>query len=147
MLRFRVVLLALSLAAAGQAQDKLVIKTGEAPAAIGPYSQAIVAGGTLYCSGQIALDPASGKMVADDIQVETRQVLKNLGAILRAAGMDYGDVVQATVYVIDLSDYKTVNEIYGEFFKERPPARATVQVAKLPREARIEISCIAIKSK
>jgi len=128
-------------------QEKKVITASDAPAAIGPYSQAILVGNTLYCSGQIALDPATGKMVADNIQTETRQVLTNLGAVLRAGGMEYLDVVQATIYLADMNDYKTVNEIYAEFFKEKPPARATVQVARLPREARVEISCIAVKMK
>jgi len=127
------------------AQEKSVIQSLEAPAAIGPYSQAIRVGNTLYCSGQIAIDPATGKMASENIQTETRQVLKNLGAVLRAAGMDYADVVQATVYLADMNDYKAMNEIYAEVFKDRPPARAAVQVARLPRDARVEISCIAVK--
>ncbi len=131
--------------AAVSAQEKTVIKSPDAPAAIGPYSQAIMVGNTLYCSGQIAIDPAAGKMLSESIQTETRQVLKNLGAVLRAAGMDYSNVVQATVYLADMNDYKVMNEIYGEFFKENPPARATVQVGRLPRDARVEIACIAVK--
>lgn len=127
------------------AQQKSVIQSPEAPAAIGPYSQAIRVGNTLYCSGQIAIDPATGKMVSENIQTETRQVLKNLGAVLRAAGMDYSDVVQATVYLADMNDYKSMNEVYAEVFKDRPPARAAVQVARLPRDARVEIACIAVK--
>jgi len=127
------------------AQEKTVIKSPDAPAAIGPYSQAIMVGNTLYCSGQIAIDPATSKMLSESIQTETRQVLKNLGAVLRAAGMDYSNVVQATVYLADMNDYKVMNEIYGEFFKENPPARATVQVGRLPRDARVEIACIAVK--
>ena len=127
------------------AQEKTVIKSPDAPAAIGPYSQAIMVGNTLYCSGQIAIDPATSKMLSESIQTETRQVLKNLGAVLRAAGMDYSNVVQATVYLADMNDYKVMNEIYGEFFKENPPARATVQVGSLPRDARVEIACIAVK--
>ena len=138
-------LLSLAISAMAFAQEKTVIKTSEAPAAIGPYSQAIMVGNALYCSGQIALDPATGKMVTENIQAETRQVLKNLGAVLRAAGMNYSNVVQATVYLADLNDYKTMNEIYAEFFKENPPARAAVQVARLPRDARVEIACIAMK--
>lgn len=127
------------------APARMAIVTPEAPAAIGPYSQAIMVGNTLYCSGQIALDPATGSLVSENIQAETRQALKNLGAILRAAGMDYSDVVQATVFLFDLNDYKIVNEVYAEFFKEQPPARAAVQVARLPRDARLEIACIAVK--
>jgi 2-iminobutanoate/2-iminopropanoate deaminase len=129
------------------AQEKSVISSPLAPAAIGPYSQAILVGNTLYCSGQIALDPATGKMAADNIQTETRQVLKNLGEVLRAAGMDYVNVVQATVYLADMNDYKMMNQTYAEFFKEKPPARAAVQVARLPREARVEIACIAVKAR
>jgi len=140
-------LLSLAISAMAFAQEKTVIKTSEAPAAIGPYSQAIMVGNTLYCSGQIALDPLTGKMVADNVQTETRQTLKNLGEVLRAAGMDFANVVQATVYLADMNDYKTVNEIYAEFFKEKPPARAAVQVARLPREARVEIACIAVKAR
>jgi len=127
------------------AQEKTVIKSPDAPAAIGPYSQAIMVGNTLYCSGQIAIDLATSKMLSESIQTETRQVLKNLGAVLRAAGMDYSNVVQATVYLADMNDYKAMNEIYGEVFKENPPARATVQVGRLPRDARMEIACIAVK--
>jgi 2-iminobutanoate/2-iminopropanoate deaminase len=128
------------------AQEKAVIKSPDAPAVIGPYSQAIMIGKTLYCSGQIAIDPSTGKMVSENIQTETRQALKNLGAVLRAAGTDYSNVVQATVYLADMNDYKIMNEIYGEFFKENPPARATVQVGRLPRDARVEIACIAVKT-
>jgi 2-iminobutanoate/2-iminopropanoate deaminase len=122
-----------------------VINTSEAPAAIGPYSQAVKLGNTLYCSGQIGLNPSTGDLVTGDIQEETRQVLKNLGAVLRAGGMDYKDVVSATVYLADLDDYKTVNEVYAEFFKENKPARAAIQIARLPREARVEIACVAVK--
>jgi len=122
-----------------------VINTPEAPVAIGPYSQAIKMGNVLYCSGQIGLNPATGELVTGDIQEETRQVLKNLGAVLRAGGMDYNDVTSATVYLANMDDYKSVNEIYAEFFKENKPARAAVQVARLPRNVRVEIACIAVK--
>jgi 2-iminobutanoate/2-iminopropanoate deaminase len=122
-----------------------VINTPEAPAAIGPYSQAIKVGNTLYCSGQIGLNPATGDLVTGDIQEETRQVLKNLGAVLRAGGADYKDVVSATIYLANMDDYKIVNEIYATYFNADKPARATVQVARLPREARVEISCMAVK--
>jgi 2-iminobutanoate/2-iminopropanoate deaminase len=127
------------------AQEKVVVRSPDAPAAIGPYSQAILVGNTLYCSGQIALDPAAGKLASESIQTETRQVLKNLGAVLRAAGTDYVNVVQTTVYLADMNDFKAMNEVYAEFFKTNPPARATVQVARLPRDARIEIACVAVK--
>jgi 2-iminobutanoate/2-iminopropanoate deaminase len=122
-----------------------VINTPDAPAAIGPYSQAIKIGNVLYCSGQIGLVPATGELVSGDIQEETRQVLRNLGAILRAGGMDYKDVANATVFLVNLDDYKVVNEVYEEFFRESKPARAAMQIARLPRDARVEISCIAIK--
>jgi 2-iminobutanoate/2-iminopropanoate deaminase len=138
-------LLSLAISTMAFAQKKTVIKTSEAPAAIGPYSQAIMIGNTLYCSGQIALDPATSKMVTENVQAETRQALKNLGAVLRAAGMDYANVVQATVYLADMNEYKSMNQVYAEFFKENPPARAAVQVARLPRDARVEIACIAVK--
>jgi len=121
------------------------INTPEAPAAIGPYSQALKLGNALYCSGQIGLIPATGEMVGGDLQAETRQVLKNLGAVLRAAGMNYEDVVNATVYLTNLDDYKNMNEVYAEFFTSNKPARATMQVARLPRDARVEISCMAVK--
>jgi 2-iminobutanoate/2-iminopropanoate deaminase len=124
---------------------KEVISTPEAPAAIGPYSQAIKLGNTLYCSGQIGLNPVTGEMVTGEIQDETRQVLKNLGAVLRAGGMDYQDMVTVTIYLKNMDDYKVVNEIYAEFLKDNRPARATVQVARLPRDARVEIACMAIK--
>ena len=120
------------------------VTSPDAPAAIGPYSQAIKIGNNLYCSGQIGINPATGDMVIGDIKEETRQVLKNLGAVLRAAGMDYKDVVKATVFLADMNDYKLVNEAYSEFFTETKPAREAVQVARLPRDARVEISCIAI---
>ena len=117
----------------------------DAPAPIGPYSQAIKIGNSLYCSGQIGIDPATGDLVIGDVRAETRQALNNLGAVLRAAGMGYGDVVKATVFLSDLNDYKIVNEIYAEFFNATKPAREAVQVARLPRDAKVEISCIAVK--
>jgi 2-iminobutanoate/2-iminopropanoate deaminase len=122
-----------------------VINTPEAPAPIGPYSQAIKIGNVLHCSGQIGLDPATGDLVGGDIQNETRRALNNIGAILRAGGMNFNDVVSATVYLTNLDDYKVVNEVYEEFFGESKPARAAVQVTRLPREARVEISCNAVK--
>jgi 2-iminobutanoate/2-iminopropanoate deaminase len=121
------------------------ISSPDAPPAIGPYSQAIKIGNQLYCSGQVGINPATGDMIVGDISEQTRQVLENLGAVLRAAGMDYKDVVKATVFLADIDDYKLMNEVYSEFFTENRPAREAVQVAKLPRDARVEISCIAVK--
>lgn len=125
---------------------KEVISSPDAPAAIGPYSQAIKVGNTLYCSGQIAIDPTTGELVNETIEAETRQVLKNLGAVLSEAGMDYSDVVRATVFMSDMENYGRINGVYAEFFKEKPPARAAVQVANLPKYVNVEISCIAVKS-
>ncbi len=121
------------------------ITSPDAPAAIGPYSQAIKIGNQMYCSGQIGINPATGDLVVGDIKEETRQVLKNLGAVLRAGSMDYKDVVKATVFLADINDYKLVNEVYSEFFTDVKPAREAVQVARLPRDARVEISCMAVK--
>ncbi|NUO80652.1 RidA family protein [candidate division KSB1 bacterium] len=121
------------------------VTSPDAPAAIGPYSQAIKVGNSLFCSGQLAINPATGDLIIGDIKDETRQVLKNLGAVLKAGGMDYKDVVKATVFLTDMNDYKLFNEAYGEFFTDIKPARETVQVARLPRDGRIEISCIAVK--
>jgi 2-iminobutanoate/2-iminopropanoate deaminase len=122
------------------------VATGEAPAAIGPYSQAVEAGGLLFCSGQIALDPSSGELVGDgDVEAEARQVLRNLGAVLAAAGLGFNAVLKATIYLTDLEDFGRVNAIYGERFPQAPPARATVQVAALPKGARVEIDLIAMR--
>lgn len=126
--------------------EKAVIKSPNAPAAIGPYSQAIKVGNTLYCSGQIAIDPATGELVNETIEAETEQVLKNLGAVLNEAGMDYSDVVRATVYMSDMENYGRINSIYAKYFTEKPPARAAVQVANLPKYVNVEISCIAVKT-
>ncbi len=125
-----------------------IVSTQAAPAAIGPYSQAAWApGGLLFTSGQIALDPQSGQMVGDgDVARETEQVLENLQAVLEAAGLAFDDVVAATIYLTDLADFARVNEIYGRRFGEAPPARATVQVAALPKGARVEIALVAARS-
>ena len=119
--------------------------TDQAPAPVGPYNQAVQANGWLYCSGQIPLDPASGTMVGGgDVEAETRQVLKNLKAVLQAAGTSPSRVVRTTVYLVDLNDFEAVNAIYGECFGEGvSPARACVQVAALPKGSRVEIDCIA----
>jgi 2-iminobutanoate/2-iminopropanoate deaminase len=123
-----------------------VIATDGAPAAIGPYSQAVACGELVFCSGQIALDPQSGQLVADDVASEARQALRNLGAVLRAAGSDFGQVLKCTVFLTDLRDFAVVNEVYGELFAAQPPARACVQVAALPRGARVEVEAIALRS-
>lgn len=126
------------------AVDRSTVKTPRAPAAIGPYSQAVQTGNTLYCSGQIAIDPESGSLIKDGIEAETELVLDNLGAVLRAANMDYSNVVRCTVYLEDINNYGQVNEVYSRYFSESPPAREAVEVAALPRGAGVEISCIAV---
>ena len=122
---------------------KKIIATSKAPAAIGPYSQAVQVGDTLYLSGQIPIDPATGKVVEGGIEAETRQVLENMGAVLRAAGMDFADVVQVQVFLKNLDHYGLVNRIYAECFRDGPPARAAVQVARLPAGVSIEIMATA----
>jgi len=123
--------------------SKTVISTAAAPAAIGPYSQAIRTGNLVFVSGQIPLDPATGQLLGGDIRAQTRQVLKNLAAILEAAGSGLARVVKTTVYLRDLGEFAAMNEVYAEFFSEQPPARATVQVARLPRDAAVEIELVA----
>ena len=122
---------------------KKTVETSAAPAAIGPYSQAIRAGGFIFYSGQIPLDPQSGVLVDGGIDEQTRQVMANMKAVLSASGRSFDDVVKTTIYLTDLADFATVNAIYGEYFTEMPPARACVQVAALPKGARIEIEWIA----
>jgi 2-iminobutanoate/2-iminopropanoate deaminase len=122
---------------------KKQIETKSAPAAIGPYSQAIDDGELVFCSGQIGLDPASGKLVESGIEPQTQTVLDNLGAILSAAGLSLKDVVKTTIFLVDLKDFETANRIYGESFSAPYPARSTVQVAALPRAALVEIDAIA----
>ncbi|MDR7418803.1 MAG: RidA family protein [Armatimonadota bacterium] len=123
---------------------KDVIRSDHAPLPIGPYSQAIRAGGMLYLAGQIPLDPATGQLVGGDIKTQTRQVLKNLAAVLEAAGSSTDRVVKTTIFLKDLNDFGAMNEEYGSVFRELPPARTTVQVARLPRDALVEIDCIAL---
>jgi 2-iminobutanoate/2-iminopropanoate deaminase len=117
--------------------------TDDAPAAIGPYAQAVSVGGFLFTSGQIPLDPATGNMVAGDFAAQARQVLANLRAVLAAAGCTFADVVKATVYVVDLGDFPTLNTLYGEAMGNHRPARSTVQVAALPKGAKVEIDLVA----
>ena len=127
--------------------SKQVIATSEAPAAIGPYSQAVRVGDWLFFSGQLALDVVSGELVAGGIAAQAEQVMKNIGAVLRAAGLDFDAVVKTTIYLTDLQDFAVVNEIYGRYFSvDSAPARATVQVAALPKNALVEIEGIALVS-
>jgi 2-iminobutanoate/2-iminopropanoate deaminase len=122
---------------------KKVIATDQAPKAIGPYSQAILVDGTLYLAGQIALDPSSGKLVEGGIEVQTRRVMKNLNAVLDAAGYRFDDVVQTQVFLSNLNHYKAMNSVYATYFDERPPARAVVEAARIPRDALVEIMMVA----
>jgi 2-iminobutanoate/2-iminopropanoate deaminase len=124
---------------------KQIIHSDKAPAAIGPYSQAVEANGTLYISGQIPINPATGKIVEGGIKEQTQQVLKNIGEILHAAGYDYSQVVKSTCLLSDMDHFKDMNEVYGLFYKENPPARAAYGVVKLPLGALIEIETIAVK--
>ena len=119
------------------------VTSPDAPAAFGPYSQAIKAGPFVFVSGQIPLDPGSGQMVAGDVSVQTHRVMQNLHAVLEAAGCSLDNVVRSTIFLADLNDFSTVNEIYGGYFTAPAPARATVQVARLPRDARVEIDVVA----
>ena len=123
---------------------KKIISTKEAPAAVGPYSQAVRVGSTVYCAGQIALDPKSGQIVPGDIGAQTRRVLENIAAVLRAESLGFENIVKTTVFLTNLSDFQTVNEIYGSYFKKEPPARSTVQVPALPKGANVEIEVIAV---
>ena len=125
--------------------ERTVISTDAAPGAIGPYSQAIVAGEFVFCSGQIPLDPASGQLVTGAIEEQTRRVLDNLRAVLSAAGTSLERVVKTTIFLADMNDFTTVNSIYAEYFQYEPPARSTVQVARLPRDVRVEIEAIALR--
>lgn len=121
-----------------------IIATDQAPAAIGPYSQAVQAGGLLFCSGQIPLDPVTGELVNGDIRQETERVMENLRGVLEAGGCGFGQVVRTTIYLVDMADFPVVNEVYGRYFGSEKPARATVAVAALPRGARVEIDAVAV---
>jgi 2-iminobutanoate/2-iminopropanoate deaminase len=124
---------------------KKVISTKNAPAAIGPYSQAILSNNTLYCSGQIAIKPATGNLVMDNITAETNQVMQNISAVLTAANMDFSHVVKCSIFMKDMNDYAAINEVYAKSFGENPPAREAVQVSILPKNVNVEISVIAVK--
>lgn len=120
-----------------------IVATAAAPSAIGPYSQAVRAGDFVFLSGQIPLDPATGELVGGDVSAQTRRVMENLSAVLEAAGASFSRVVRTTIFLADLGDFAAVNAVYGGYFPQNPPARATVQVAALPRGARVEIDCVA----
>jgi 2-iminobutanoate/2-iminopropanoate deaminase len=123
---------------------KEIIATGDAPRAIGPYSQAVRAGNFIFASGQIPIDPATGEFVPGGIAEQTEQVLKNLTALFAAAGVGLDQIVKTTVFLADMNDFTAMNEVYGKFFSDAPPARATVQAARLPRDAKVEIEAIAV---
>ena len=124
---------------------KKIINTHNAPKAIGPYSQAILSGNTLYCSGQIAINPITGNLVTDNIMTETTQIMKNLLAVLNEAKMDFSHVVKCSIFMKDMNDYAAINSVYSNIFSENPPAREAVQVSVLPKNVNIEISIIAVK--
>tara|TARA_Y100000590_G_scaffold394244_4_gene473215 strand:- start:560 stop:1000 length:441 start_codon:yes stop_codon:yes gene_type:complete len=136
---------ALLIASCNTSGNREVISTPDAPAAIGPYSQGIRVGKTLYLAGQIAIDPVTGKLVEGGIEAQTHQVLKNLGAVLKAGGFDYSHVVQVQAFVADLNDYKALNEVYATYFSESKPARAVVEAARIPRDALVEIMMVAVR--
>jgi 2-iminobutanoate/2-iminopropanoate deaminase len=123
---------------------KEIVSTENAPGAIGPYSQAVKTANMVFCSGQIPIDPATGEFVSGDVAEQTEQVLKNLSAVLEAAGTSLNNVVKTTVFLADMNDFTAMNEVYAKYFSDNKPARATVQAARLPRDARVEIECIAL---
>lgn len=123
---------------------KSAISSGDAPKAIGPYSQAVRAGQLVFLSGQVPMDPASGSLIDGDIAAQTRRVFENLGAVLKAAGLTFANVVRTTVFLADMNDFAAMNQVYATYFSEPYPARSTVQAARLPRDARVEIDVIAV---
>ena len=123
---------------------KKIISTSDAPAAIGPYSQGVRVGSLVFCSGQIPLDPKTGQVVSGGIDVQTRRVMENIGGLLRAEGLAFSDIVKTTIFLANIGDFQTVNEIYGSYFKQAPPARSTVQAGALPKNVGIEIEVIAV---
>ncbi len=124
---------------------KMVVYSDKAPEPIGPYSQAIQFGNMLFVSGQIAIEKASGKIITSDIEAETEQVMTNLSEILKSAGADFQNIVKTTIFLKDMNNFPRVNEVYGRYFKDAPPARETVEVSRLPKDVNVEISCIALK--
>ena len=126
--------------------DRQAIATRGAPSAVGPYSQAIAAGDFVFCSGQVHLDPASGALVEGDISIQTAQVLQNLSAVLEAAGLSLANAIKTTVFLVDINDFGAMNEVYGRYMPDPPPARSTIGVAALPKGARVEIELIATRS-
>jgi 2-iminobutanoate/2-iminopropanoate deaminase len=124
-------------------ETKKIVSTDQAPAAIGPYSQAVIYGGLVYCSGQIALDPVTMEIVGEDAETQAKQVMNNLGEVLSAAGSDFSKVIKCSIFLDSMDDFGVVNEVYGAFFTENPPARETVAVQTLPKNVLVEISCIA----
>jgi 2-iminobutanoate/2-iminopropanoate deaminase len=122
---------------------KTVIASAEAPAAVGPYSQAIATGNLVFCAGQIPLDPATGNLVEGDVTAQTRRVIENIKAVLAAAGATLNDVVKSTVFLLDINDFAAMNAVYAEYFAAPFPARSTIQVARLPKDARVEIEVVA----
>jgi 2-iminobutanoate/2-iminopropanoate deaminase len=124
-------------------ETKKIVSTDQAPAAIGPYSQAVIYGGLVYCSGQIALDPVIMEIVGEDAETQAKQVMNNLGDVLSAAGSDFSKVIKCSIFLDSMDDFGVVNEVYGAFFTENPPARETVAVQTLPKNVLVEISCIA----
>ena len=124
-------------------ETKQIVSTDQAPAAIGPYSQAVIYGGLVYCSGQIALDPVTMEIVGEDAETQAKQVMNNLGEVLSAAGSDFSKVIKCSIFLDSMDDFGVVNEVYGAFFTENPPARETVAVQTLPKHVLVEISCIA----
>lgn len=130
---------------ASTSTSRSTVTTPLAPAAIGPYSQGILVGDRLYVSGQIAIDPETGSMIEGNVEQETERVLDNVEAVLKAASMTFENVVRCEVYMADMDDYAQINEVYGRYFNEQPPARQALEVAELPRGARVEISCIAVR--
>lgn len=125
--------------------EKIVIKSNEAPEPIGPYSQAVLINNVLYISGQIGIEPKTSRLINEDIVEETHQVMRNIESILKAAGLSLANVVKSTIFLNDLNNFTAVNKIYGEYFRIEPPARETVEVSRLPKDAHVEISCIAVR--
>jgi 2-iminobutanoate/2-iminopropanoate deaminase len=123
---------------------KKIVSTNDAPQAIGPYSQGVRVGSTIYYSGQIPLDPTTGQIVSGGIDVQTRRVMENVGGLLKSQGLSYDNIVKTTIFLADINDFQKVNEIYGSYFKQAPPARSTIQAGALPKGARLEIEVIAV---